>query len=120
MTKAPPSARPVSDGRPGCPSVISGFPSRVNFRAVWSPLSTVHTESSGPTVSPCGLVKPSPPHAVTNVPSASYTSTFESNRVLAAVEERVRHARQARPAGRVDVDDIGPLVGEQHGGQRPG
>src|ERR1700733_12585112 len=78
MTKGPPSARPVSDGRPGCPSVISGFPSRVNFRAVWSPLSTVHTESSGPTVSPCGLVKPSPPQAVMNVPSGSYTSTFES------------------------------------------
>src|SRR5580693_4119135 len=81
MTKGPPSARPVSEGCPGRPRVISSFPSGVNFRTEWSPLSTVHTESSGPTVSPCGLVKPSPPHAVMNVPSGSYTSTLESNLV---------------------------------------
>ena len=81
MTNGPPAARPVSDGWPGRPSVSSGLPSGVNFRTVWSPLSTVHTELSGPMVSPCGLVKRSPPHAVMNVPSGSYTSTFESNLV---------------------------------------
>ena len=68
----------MSDGCPGRPSVSSGFPSGVNFLTVWSPLSTVHTESSGPTVSPCGPVKLSPPQAVTNVPSGSYTSTLGS------------------------------------------
>ena len=39
---------------------------------------------------------------------------------LAPVEERVRGACAARAAGRVDVDDVRPLVGEQHGGQRAG
>src|SRR5215472_1529844 len=74
----PPGLRPVSDGWPGRPSVSSSFPSGENFRTVWSPLSTVHTESSGPTVRPCGLVKSAPPQAVMNVPSGSYTSTLES------------------------------------------
>src|SRR5215510_1687152 len=77
-TNGPPDLRPVSDGWPGRPSVSSSFPSGENFRTVWSPLSTVHTESSGPTVSPCGLVNSAPPQAVTNVPSGSYTSTLES------------------------------------------
>jgi hypothetical protein len=39
---------------------------------------------------------------------------------LAPVEERVRDTGHARAAGRVDVDDVGALVGEQHGCQRPG
>ena len=39
---------------------------------------------------------------------------------LAPVEERVRDTGHARAAGRVDVDDVGTLVGEQHGRQRPG
>src|SRR5215468_10451618 len=77
-TNGPPGLRPVSDGWPGRPSVSSSFPSGENFRTVWSPLSTVHTESSGPTVRPCGLVKSAPPQAVMNVPSGSYTSTLES------------------------------------------
>src|SRR5215469_2004111 len=77
-TNGPPVLRPVSDGWPGRPSVSSSFPSGENFRTVWSPLSTVHTESSGPTVSPCGLVNSAPPQAVMNVPSGSYTSTLES------------------------------------------
>jgi hypothetical protein len=77
-TNGPPVVRPVSDGWPGRPSVSSGFPSGENFLTVWSPLSTVHTESSGPTVSPCGLVNSAPPQAVMNVPSGSYTSTLES------------------------------------------
>src|SRR5215472_12860719 len=77
-TNGPPGLRPVSDGWPGRPSVSSSFPSGENFRTVWSPLSTVHTESSAAMVSPCGLVKLSPPQAVMNVPSGSYTSTLES------------------------------------------
>src|SRR5262249_35415276 len=77
-TNGPPDLRPVSDGWPGRPSVSSSFPSGENFRSVWSRLTTVHTESSGPTVSPCGLVNSAPPQAVTNVPSGSYTSTLES------------------------------------------
>src|SRR5580692_3200611 len=77
-TNGPPFARPVSDGCPGRPSVMSGFPSGEYFLTVWSPLSTVQTESSGPTVSPCGLVSASPPQAVMRVPSGSYTSTLES------------------------------------------
>jgi len=74
---------PVSDATPGVPSIISCFPSGVNFRTVWSPSSTVYTAPSGPNRMQCvrGVKTPSP-QAVTKVPSRSYTITRASLRVM--------------------------------------
>ena len=39
--------------------------------------------------------------------------------LLAAVEVALAGDRQARPARRVDVKDLGALIAQQHRGQRP-
>ena len=62
-------------GFPGSPSVNSSSPSVVSFLTVQSPVSTQKTESSGPIVIPCGIVKMSSPHERMNLPSPSNTMT---------------------------------------------
>ena len=57
----------------GSPIVIKTFPSEVQWRTEWPPSSVQYRVSSGPTVTPCGLVKRPSPHARRNLPSRSKT-----------------------------------------------